>query len=54
MEKPVYFDGSVMPKCDETVVKCESVITDEVRKSISGNPFVLELKEEVRERCVML
>ncbi|CAM4234791.1 MULTISPECIES: hypothetical protein [Geobacillus] len=45
--KPIYYDGSGHPPGDdEIVIKSEPfVLTDEIRKQISGNPFVVEQSE---------
>ncbi|KJE28840.1 hypothetical protein LG52_3518 [Geobacillus kaustophilus] len=46
--KPIYYDGSghLPDGSDESGVNNESfALTDEVRKQISGNPFVVEQSE---------
>ncbi|TWG32123.1 hypothetical protein GC56T2_3398 [Geobacillus sp. C56-T2] len=46
-EKPIYYDGSGhRPSENESGVKGEPfTLTDEIRKQISGNPFVVEQSE---------
>ncbi|KMY60596.1 hypothetical protein AA904_00795 [Geobacillus stearothermophilus] len=45
--KPIYYDGSGhLPSENESGVKSEPfALTDEIRKQISGNPFVVEQSE---------
>ncbi|WP_167332994.1 hypothetical protein [Geobacillus vulcani] len=45
--KPIYYDGSShLPGSNENAVKNEPfTLTDEIRKQISGNPFVVEQSE---------
>ncbi|MGG3018815.1 hypothetical protein ABEO62_08290 [Geobacillus stearothermophilus] len=45
--KPIYYDGSGhQPGNDENASKNEPfALTDEIRKQISGNPFVVEQSE---------
>ncbi|WP_169865169.1 hypothetical protein [Sutcliffiella halmapala] len=41
--KPNHYDGSIQWKDEEKHLEVEDfVLTDEMRKNISGNPFVLE------------
>lgn len=44
-EKPIHYDGSIQNNDSSTVdatINEPFVITDEVRRNISGNPFVIE------------
>lgn len=45
--KPIYYDGSGHPLGNgENAAKSEPfTLTDEIRKQISGNPFVVEQSE---------